>query len=56
MATRPTTYGSHTTTVAVTGTTASGAIIGPATTEARVSYLHDLYEYRFLLIFKNYAP
>jgi thermitase len=56
VATRPTTYGSYTTTVVVTGTTASGAIIGPATTEARVTYLHDLYQYRFLLIFKNYIP
>jgi thermitase len=56
VATRPITYGSYTTTVVVTGTIASGGIVGPATTEAHVTYLHDLYQYRLLLIFKNYIP
>ncbi len=56
VATRPTTYGTHKATVVVTGTTGSDGIVGPATTTARISYLHDLYQYRLLLIFKNYAP
>lgn len=56
VATRPTTYGTHEATVVVTGTTVSGGIVGPAITTARISYLQDLYQYRLLLIFKNYAP
>ncbi len=55
-ATRPVTYGRYTTTVVVTGTTSSGGTVGPENTEVRISYVPDLFEYIFPLIFKNYAP
>jgi subtilisin family serine protease len=56
MATQPTSYGTHTATLIVTGMNASGATIGPATVEVRISYVPDLYENHFPLIFKNFAP
>ena len=51
MATQPTSYGTHTATLIVTGINASGATIGPATVEVRISYVPDLYENHFPLIF-----
>ena len=56
VATRPLAYGRYTTTVVVTGTTSSGGTAGPETTEARISYVSDLYEYILLPIFKQYSP
>ncbi len=54
--TRPPLYGAYTTTVVVTGTTVSGGIVGPSTTEARINYLPDLYQYIFPRMFKNSTP
>ncbi len=56
VASRPAAYGTHTTTVTVTGTTASGGTVGPEIIQVHISYLSDLYEYRFPIIFKNDVP
>lgn len=56
VASRPPAYGTYSATVIVTGITSSGGTIGPVTTEVRISYVPDLYEYRFPLIFKNQTP
>lgn len=55
-ATRPATYGTHTATLIVTGTTLSGGTIGPAITTVRINYVHDLHQYRFPIILRNGAP
>jgi hypothetical protein len=47
------THGTYTATVLITGTTASGGIIGPTQTEVRLTYVPELYDYYFPLIFKN---
>jgi thermitase len=51
--THPSTYGTFDTTVIVTGATASGAVVGWATAQVRITYLSELYEYRFPIILKN---
>jgi thermitase len=56
VASRPAAYGTYTTTVTVTGTTASGGTIGLEIVQVHISYVPDLYEYHFPAIFKNYAP
>ena len=55
-ATRPAGYGTHTTMLVISGTTASGGTIGPVAVEVRISYVDDLYEQHFPLITKNFAP
>jgi subtilisin family serine protease len=54
--TRPGSYGVHTTTVIVTATTPGGATIGPATSEVLIHYVPNLYEFRFPILVKNWAP
>ncbi|GAB4531927.1 MAG: hypothetical protein Kow0063_11870 [Anaerolineae bacterium] len=49
----PASYGTHLTTVVVTGTNHSGLTVGWTSTQVRIIYLPDIYEYRFPLIFKN---
>ncbi len=56
VASRPAAYGTYTTQVIVTGTLPSGGTIGPEIIQVHISYVSDLYEYRFPAIFKNYAP
>ena len=53
VATRPSAYGTYTTTAIVTATASSGDQIGPVTTQVGISYLGVLYIYRFPLIFKQ---
>ena len=53
MPTRPYTYGTYIATLVVTGTALSGAAVGPATSEVRVSYLPQLYLYLFPRVYKN---
>jgi len=50
---RPSTYGTYTTDVIVTGTLPGGGTIDPTTTQVRVIYVRDLYQYRFPLVLKN---
>jgi thermitase len=50
---RPPTYGSFDTMVIVTGTTSSGSIAGWATTDVRIDYVSDLYQFHFPVIVKN---
>ncbi|MBN1219536.1 MAG: S8 family serine peptidase [Anaerolineae bacterium] len=49
------TYGTYTTTVTITGTTETGRVVGPTYSEVKLSYVPELYEYRFPLIFKNWS-
>jgi thermitase len=53
---RPATYGVYSTYVVVSGAISSGGIVSPAVTEARITYLPDIYQYHFPLVFKNYKP
>ena len=52
VATRPTTYGTHTTNVVVTGTTSSGLLVGPTTQEVKINYVEELQRLYFPIIFK----
>jgi len=52
-ASRPATYGVYTTTVVVTGTTATGLTVGPTSQEVRLSYVPQLTRLIFPLLFKN---
>jgi subtilisin family serine protease len=52
----PTTYGTYTTQAVVTGTTGSGGIAGVTTTEVRITYVPELYRFRFPVILRNSAP
>jgi thermitase len=54
--TRPGSYGVYTTTVVVTATTSGGATFGPATSEVRIHYVPNFYEFRFPIMYKNSAP
>ncbi len=56
VASRPAAYGTYTTQVIVTGTLPSGGTIGPEIIQLSISYVPDLYESHFPIIFKNYAP
>lgn len=50
---RPATQGTFDTTAIVTGSTASGVVIGWATTQVRITYVSELYQYRLPIILKN---
>lgn len=52
VATRPVTYGTHTTNVVVTGTTASGLQVGPVINPVQINYLPELKRQYFPIIFK----
>jgi len=52
---RPATHGTYATTVIVTGTSSSGGSASQTNTGVRITYVSDLYEYRFPLILKSYA-
>jgi hypothetical protein len=54
--TRPGSYGIHTTTVVVTATTSGGGSVGPVTSEVRIHYVPNLFEFRFPIMYKNWAP
>lgn len=51
--TQPISYGIHTATVVVTGTTSAGAVVGPATSQVQISSVPELQKLRLPLIFKN---
>jgi thermitase len=53
---RPAAYGTYTTTVVVTGTGSSGAAIGPATSEVRITYLPRLPRNFLPFISRNIMP
>jgi thermitase len=46
-------YDTYTTTVLITGTTASGVEFGPTMTEVELIYVPEIFKYYFPLIFKN---
>lgn len=50
---QPASYGAYSASLVVTGTTTSGSVVGPATAEVYISFVHQLYPYRFPIIFKN---
>lgn len=52
-AARPGSYGTYTTHVSVTGTTALGIPFGPIVTRVTLYYVPQIYTYHFPLIFKN---
>jgi hypothetical protein len=52
VATRPITYGAYSATVVVTGTTTSGAVIGPTFNQVQISYVSKLAKYWFPIMFK----
>jgi thermitase len=52
---RPPSYGTHTATVVVTGTTASGGVVSSATIDVKISYLQNLHQLHFPVIVKNYS-
>jgi thermitase len=56
VASRPSSYGVYTANVSVTGYTPSGGIIGPAIIQVRISYVPELHELHFPLIFKDGRP
>jgi serine protease len=56
VASRPSSYGVYTANVSVTGYTPSGGIIGPAIIQVRISYVRELHELHFPLIFKDGRP
>ncbi len=51
--TKPVTYGTYTTTLVVTGTTATGLELGPIANEIRINYVQELQIYYFPIMFKN---
>jgi hypothetical protein len=53
---RPEAYGMYTTQVVVTATLPSGTILGPAITEARITYVPELHEYLFPVVLINGRP
>lgn len=52
-ATRPSSYGTYTTTVSVTGTTSGGTPIGPILTQITLYYVPQIHTYYMPLMFKN---
>jgi subtilisin family serine protease len=52
---RPTSYGTYQTTAVISATNASDAVVGWAVTEISISYVHDLHQSYFPVIFKNSA-
>lgn len=55
-ATRPSSYGVHSASVLVTGSTLSGGIVGPAIIQVHISYIANLHELHFPSILKDGKP
>ena len=53
IATRPANYDTYTTTLTITGTTSTGAVIGPKITAVQLRYLPQIHRSWLPLIFKN---
>jgi len=49
---RPSTYGTFDTTAIVTGTTSSGAVVGLATTQVRITYVPEITQFLMPIIYK----
>jgi subtilisin family serine protease len=50
---QPATYGTHSTTIVITGTTSTQAQVGPTMAEIQIIYVPELHRHRFPLIIKN---